>query len=353
MRQSGSDNGYGFRDGPEEQALGHLQSDGEFEFRGTLLFVTYSHSRINDDKEFHRCFTKSMEHVLLMQGKEPVGFEVYGSRETHRDGVLHYHVVVRFAKRVHWRRPREALSVLVDIDGKHEIDTASIFIRKKKRWESQAKWLEKAQDYVGKYEDVFGERIMPASRLNAKEKDQHHDETIAAETRPDCEKMPTKYSEKERRLHHGHVKSFPRTRKGEPTRTHEPDFYVLPWKVPPEMKKWYNDNFVRGRSGRATVLVIVGPSHYGKTEWAMSFGRPIEMTRRWNSDELSKTDYTHLVLNDIDSKAFPYIRELASFNKPVIFTCCEDNSVLKEKTFRLYSEQSEVVIVKLHKKKLF
>ncbi|PON28884.1 hypothetical protein TGAM01_v201992 [Trichoderma gamsii] len=148
---------------------------------------------------------------------------------------------------------------------------------------------------------------------------------------------------------------------------HYHDFDVKPWKATFKMLKWKRDNIDNLGSKRPKVLVIVGPPRCGKTEWAMSFGRPIQMMGRWNLDEMFKKDYTHLVLDDIHSK-FRYKRELASgqklekakgkyrreqtinFDKPVIFTFDPNNKVWNDKKFQGYLSDSGAVIVKVSRK---
>ncbi|KAM4060296.1 geminivirus rep catalytic domain-containing protein [Hirsutella rhossiliensis] len=97
------------------------------------------------------------------------------------------------------------------------------------------------------------------------------------------------------------------------------------------------------------------------TEWALSFGRPAHMTGEWNMDELMKPDITHVVLNDIKLRAFPYKRDLAGCQEyitatgkyreqrtirmgiPVIWTCNEDNDVTKDKDIGQYLLETAVI----------
>lgn len=152
-----------------------------------------------------------------------------------------------------------------------------------------------------------------------------------------------------------------------PALPHYHNFDVKPWKASDDMLKWKSDCMDNPGGKHPHVLVIVGPPRCGKTEWAMSFGRPIEMGPRWNLDVLLKKDYTHLVLNDIH-KTFLYLREMASgqilkkvngkykrgrivnFDKPVIFTFDQDNEVWNDKKFRGYLLKSRAVIVETSEK---
>lgn len=150
-----------------------------------------------------------------------------------------------------------------------------------------------------------------------------------------------------------------------PALAHHHDFDVQPWKPTVEMLEWERDNIDNSGSKHSNVLVIVGPPRCGKTEWAMSFGRPIEMGPRLKFKKMDKTGWTHLVVNDLHGG--PHLmralaKEMAKrrgkcagqhpmdFSKPVIFTFDQDNKFWNNESFRGYLSDSGAVIVKVSRK---
>ena len=135
-------------------------SRGEFILYSKLVFVTYTRSRINDKEEFHECLFDSLERSLARDwATYNVSVEMFGSKELHKSGIPHYHVVLRFSRKVYWPKARRELSVWILVNGHREIDTESIYIRKKKSEESDAKFLRCVQTYIAKKGDVFGRRM--------------------------------------------------------------------------------------------------------------------------------------------------------------------------------------------------
>lgn len=142
----------------------HGKSDkgcrGEFKLYAKLVFVTYTRSRTVDKEEFYRLVSDSLERSLARsRATHNVSVEMFGSREFHEDGVPHYHVLLRFSRTIYWPKARKELSVWIIVDGHREIDTESIYIRKKKAEEPEDKFLRCVQTYIAKKGDVFGRRM--------------------------------------------------------------------------------------------------------------------------------------------------------------------------------------------------
>lgn len=132
----------------------------EFLFYGDMAFVTYSRSRINDKNEFlHKLQASLQRNLGACRNTRGVSMEIFGSKELHEDGTPHYHVVVRFSKKVYWKKAREMFSVRTWDKGKWLSDTHSIFIRKKPAKEEVGKFLYCVQRYISKEGDVFGQWI--------------------------------------------------------------------------------------------------------------------------------------------------------------------------------------------------
>ncbi|KAM4060303.1 geminivirus rep catalytic domain-containing protein [Hirsutella rhossiliensis] len=132
----------------------------DFVMYADVVFVTYTRSRVHDKEEFHRCLRHSVADSLSrVKATSKVTVDVFGSRELHEDGTPHYHVVLRFSKRVYWPRARLSLSVWILVGDKRVVDTHSINIKKKRHGESVAEFLYSVQTYVAKGGDVFGNWI--------------------------------------------------------------------------------------------------------------------------------------------------------------------------------------------------
>lgn len=133
----------------------------EFYWIGSVVFVTYCRSRVHDKDEFFRCLKDSLRRSLKKsESTRGITVEVYGSKEIHKDGAPHYHVVLRFSDIVHWNQAREKLYVWVDVGGRQEVDTHSLYIRKKPVRETDSHFLASVQKYTGKKGDVFGKLIV-------------------------------------------------------------------------------------------------------------------------------------------------------------------------------------------------
>ena len=133
----------------------------EFVFYDNVVFVTYTRSRIDDKGEFHHRLVESLERSLARDwATHNVSVEIFGSKELHEDGTPHYHVALRFSRKVYWRKARTKLSVWVIVNGRREIDTLCINIKRKKTGESDAKFLGCVQTYIAKEGDVFGKWIV-------------------------------------------------------------------------------------------------------------------------------------------------------------------------------------------------
>lgn len=348
---------------------GKLVEPGKFVFQSEVAFVTYSRSRVEDKEEFHRCLRDSLEpHLPWVSASEKASLELFGSKELHEDGTPHYHVVVRFSKRVHWRQARKNFSMWIDVDGERVVDTHSIYIRtREKRRESEAKWLDSVQSYVAKGGDVFGHWIGPKQN-SAAEQLKILRLILETPSREVADSLMKEHFPAKCVWNQLNVQAVLRTKAGPPPAPYVPDFDVMPWKVPARMLQWRERNFpVRG-GGRPVALVIIGPPRCGKSVWARSFGTPAVMDGRWDMDQLTQDGITHVVLNDIELKGFPNKRELAgcqvsmtctgkyraeksiTWGKPSIWTCNKENSVLKDKHLGQYLKQCGAVIVKVRGK---
>ncbi|KAM4060294.1 geminivirus rep protein central domain-containing protein [Hirsutella rhossiliensis] len=268
--------------------------------------------------------------------------------------------MLKFEPRVHWRNAREKFRVWIDVKDGREVDTTSINIHKKPENETPAYFLQCVQAYIAKGGDVFGEWIGPKT-TTASEKDKYLEQAVETESREEAETLLKTHFKSWWVRNHANCQAFLRTKKGPSAKPHAPSFPPLPWKVPRRLLQWRQKNFDVARLGRPTCLVIVGRPRSGKTEWALSFGRPAHMTGEWNMDELMKPDITHVVLNDIKLRAFPYKRDLAGCQEyitatgkyreqrtirmgiPVIWTCNEDNDVTKDKDIGQYLLETAVI----------
>src|SRR5690348_1936360 len=86
-----------------------------FTLRSQVCFVTWARSRVEDSEEFYRMLVRNM----------PDGTKIFGAKEYHQDGTLHYHAVIMFADRIYWKDARMRFTLVCD-DG--EVDTRAINI---------------------------------------------------------------------------------------------------------------------------------------------------------------------------------------------------------------------------------
>jgi hypothetical protein len=119
-----------------------------FVLRSQVCFVTWNRSHIQDHEEFYS----------LVKLQLPPKTQLYGSKELHKDGVPHYHVVIRFPYRVHWTDARRQLMLILD-DG--SVDTQSIRIELPQAGESEHEFIQRTQAYCSKDNNMltFGDWI--------------------------------------------------------------------------------------------------------------------------------------------------------------------------------------------------
>ena len=148
-----------------------------------------------------------------------------------------------------------------------------------------------------------------------------------------------------------------------------PRYVVKPWKLPRVLVKWKEENVDSRPSGRCRPLVLVGGAMLGKTEWARSFGKPIDMTKRWNMSAVC-VGATHVVVNDVDVRMFGYgesywrevlgcqtqfdasdkclgVRTLM-WDIPCVWTCNASNDPRQFEDVSVYLEEVCAVVVELN-----
>jgi hypothetical protein len=115
-------------------------NDKKYRFNGKHIYVTWSKSQVELKDEFH-------QKLLAIL---PAGVRLFGGRELHQDGTLHYHVVFSFLHKVNW--PDAAK---FSIEG----DTNAIRFEKPKPRRRLSDFLENTQSHCEKDGDTFGERL--------------------------------------------------------------------------------------------------------------------------------------------------------------------------------------------------
>lgn len=149
-------------DGDAEMRIvsGDLESPSKvprrtFQLRTRVCFVTWNRSQVQDHVEFHE----------MLRDRLPAGTQLFGGQERHADGAPHYHVVIRFPRRIYWRDARKELMLPLLDTG--EIDTRSIRIEVPNRnprlgpVETEEGFLERTQAYSSKDRNIilFGDWI--------------------------------------------------------------------------------------------------------------------------------------------------------------------------------------------------
>lgn len=368
-----SDSGYESRRQKSAELPQGLIEKKDFKLQVELAFITYTKSRFHDKMEFFEAFKRTIEpHLPRVSAERTATVEIFGSKELHQDGTPHYHVVVRFSPRVHWENARDKLAMWIDVNGERVADTRSIRICTKKTREPSEKFLNDVQAYVAKDGDVFGEWIGGKQSAKKKETEMYEEELEKCEYREDAEQIMKDRFRKRYIWQHVNVRAYLNSKKPKPPLPFVLDFEVKQWRVPRPILQWRKRNFVckdgvftPKKGHRHTSLVIIGPPRSGKTSWAGAWGKPTMMNGGWDMGQLLQDGSTHLVMNDVDTRGFRNKRELAGcqkfitatgkyrdertipWGKPVIWTCNEDNSVLRDRRLATYLAESEAVIVKL------
>lgn len=115
--------------------------------------------------------------------------------------------------------------------------------------------------------------------------------------------------------------------------------------VPSEIIDWYNENVARtvrdGPSDRYNMLVLEGKTKLGKTQYMRALGPHIYWKGMVKMDDLLRTDYTYIIIDDIEWEFIPnsikksvllgtgdcivtdkYVKKLAvCANRPCVYIC--------------------------------
>lgn len=335
---------------------GEVKPLGKYRFHGAFMFVTYSQSKVNDHWEFYE----------RLRARMPEGTMIYGGQEKHKDGNPHYHVVIRFPKRVHWSDARSHL-VLED-------DTGAVKIRGLERGQSRESFLEGTQAYCEKDENpfMFGKRIELDSGREGDRKRKYR-EVDEEEDYETAKRKLREFDPYRFIFSYGNVVLYLDSEKKRKVCARDGWIghrsWFRKWKVPSVMEKWRMENVENRGPGRASSLVLVGKGKTGKTSWAKSFGTPMVMSKRWNLKNYG-VGCSHIVVNDVKPGAFgpsgdSYWREVLGcqesfdatdrycgtvrldWNIPCIWTCNWDQDPRRSEEIRSYMEDVGVVVVEV------
>ncbi|KAH8203902.1 hypothetical protein TruAng_001966 [Truncatella angustata] len=345
-----------------------------FLFQGKMVWLTYNQSCVTDHLKFYEYLRTWMEQWMPRMSSDNnrrSKVEIFGARELHADGHPHYHVVMRFETKVHWKNSYSRFAAQFEEGGELRQVATSIRIEKPDPGEHPKRFLEGVQGYILKEygadnDYVFGTYIQPPQGATETRRQQeegwcrealdlvYQDETDAFLR----EHFPVKY------VWQPHaVAKFVSTKKVRAKPAVKRTYKRKPFKIPKELVSWLRRNIgSRRKMGRPSCLLIVGPSKYGKTEWAKSFGRPIVMQSKFVYD-LMTSECTHIVLNDIDLRKFENWRDfmgcqmevaidgkyreekMMDWGKPAIFTANADNNPLKDEAVAQYFKESGGTLV--------
>ncbi|KAL2140874.1 hypothetical protein VTI28DRAFT_3165 [Corynascus sepedonium] len=344
-----------------------------FKFNGQYAFVTYNHSRVEDHEAFYRYLRDSIAQRLMRVGGQPMRVQYFGAQERHATGESHYHVLIRFSQRVHWRNARTNFSVLIPKEGsdEKEVDTWSFRINTMRNRQSRFSFVNSVEAVIAKCgpEFLFGESLAETTGLGDQKRKRKRvaEEAIAAPTAEEADRILREGDPESYVWRHPAVAAFLRCKRPRLLEPHQPSFKPGQWKVPKQLLKWKHRNVLNKPEGRPQAVLLIGPPRTGKTEWARSFGLPCVMTHGWSYDAYDE-DCTHVVLNDICLSEFPYWRVFLGgqswlvstgkyrpetrrrFGKPVIWTCNFDNDPRRNKEVAKYIASAGVLVVTVHKR---
>lgn len=330
---------------------------GSYWFNTEVVLLTWSHSKIEDAELFHK----------LLREKVDESTQIFGVQERHKNGVPHYHAVLKFPKRTHVRNVRERFKMVLE-DG--TVDTEAIRASLRHDYQRIDQYIKNTCDYLRKDAEgvLFGTEIECLSRRETLKRS--YQEVIEEESYEVAKRKLMEIDPK------GFVKNYNNNMaflNGEKRRKVSGWVSQVtewrPWKLPVEMEAWKQENILTKRV-RPVPLIVVGEPRWGKTEWAVSAGeRPLVMTKAWNLANY-RDDATHVVLNDIDFQKFGsggllYWREVLgcqsffdasdkyarkqclSWGFPLIITCNWDNDPRLVPEIARYLEHAPCVVVEL------
>lgn len=341
------------------------EQDGKpFELKATYVFVTWVRSIFGEDRipEFERRLVKKL----------PANTNYFGCMELHRDGASHYHVLIQFDDRKHYRNARKAFML-------DEHDTNGIRFVKMDLGQKAEHFVAGVTGYIKK--KIFLDHGPDDGEGTKKPDHWFFGKEIVVETERlrkhligrsiDMEKD---FGRAKQRLREEDPWGFMRSYNnymnylnGEKVRTVEPrevpDYLTEGWKVPWELQEWTRKNIDERQPGRGNCLLLIGAPRTGKTQWALSFGKPMEMEKKWNMRSF-RLGATHIVVSDCDVRNFGFggdsywrevmgcqmkfsasdkfmeTRELQWGGVPCIWTCNEDLNPMVVAEVREYLETS-------------
>ncbi|WQF77002.1 Putative geminivirus AL1 replication-associated protein, central [Colletotrichum destructivum] len=159
-----------------------------------------------------------------------------------------------------------------------------------KRCEMPAHFLERTQAYVCKEgnERLFGERIYVKDTVSSKRKREDEIWTQAIGAEEDvARKLLQKHFPRDYIRCYCNFEKFLQSKRRKTTVEHVPNFTANGWVVPSELLEWRKEISGSAREGRPVSHILIGPPRCGKTQWALSFGRPAEMSNRFCFDALT------------------------------------------------------------------
>lgn len=213
----------------------------------------------------------------------PEGTKYYGCMELHQDGSSHYHVLVKFAKKVRFRNARKRFIL-------SEEDTNAIHFVKMRPGQKAYSFVQGVSDYIDKplslegVEDdgvevdkpaswFFGERIVEESLVQQRKR-----KFTEIDEEDDYDVCKKRIREEDPQAFMGSYNNYMNYLNGEKRRKIRPRvrprYLTEPWKVPLELERWKREYIDERKEGRGGLLILVGPPRSGKTEWGLSFGQP-------------------------------------------------------------------------------
>lgn len=353
-----------------------INPEKKFSIQGRHVFVTYIQCETKDATQFEALFCARMREVATVLDPKTgtkMPFKYYGSQEKHEDGNPHYHVVLQFERRVHFRDAVSRFQIWIGEGDDVRLMAKSLDIRPRYRGQSVSSFLENTQAYCAKDSNtaVFGEHLLDTSSA-AERRAQDCRRAIAEPDYDEARALLEKCDPVSVVWKNPAMRSFLADKKRKRERSAKSPFPRESFLVTPDMQRWFDDNFEADGTlrniglDRYTSLVLVGPARTGKSEWATSFGDPDRMRESYNVTAFSD-ESTHLVVDDIPVRDFPVwkavigcqrnfdatgkysrVREVR-FNKPTIWLCNADADPRSDEAFEEYTRTGCVTFVEIEK----
>lgn len=309
-----------------------VKEKSNFRLQSKRFFLTYPQVNPNSTKEQLLAYLTDVFNTI----HNPIKFYCIG-KEAHKDGGIHYHIVIELTKGPYIRQVR-----FFDWENHHPNISAPI-----RNLYNTIQYCKKDGDY---------DSTFPSINSNKEDK---WEIVVQAETPSQFwqilkENFPKDFVKDNEKLEYFCNKYL----KPAPTQFRS-QFTVFPY-LPEPIINWKSSNIGQTRGTRCKSLLVCGKTRSGKTEWARSVGKHIYMQGRFNLKlylEQWNNEIDYIIFDDIHWPSMVYWKQWVSCQThpfqvhdrytrttevhpngiPLIILCNDDNNPLNHYTGNEYT----------------